>query len=285
MKLPLVMNVFYRFFADNFPEPYKPDTRGLYNKLNKIVTYGYKNRDIFTAIDFEINSQCNLECSYCPSSFKNGRGENYMSEDTYRKVIDDLALMNYKGRVSPHFFGEPLLDKRLPKLIGYARSKLAEADIVIHTNGIKLNESSYVELIKAGVSGFLVTQHTKKMPKVFLETFDKFKNDGKIILRSLNNKTLFNRAGTIDYEKSRKMTRCYYLSDEISITHKGNVVCTNDFHESHSFGNVNDTSLKDIWHSPYFKKIRTDVQKGIFELEMCKKCTGTSTLIKVMNID
>ncbi|WP_049590627.1 radical SAM/SPASM domain-containing protein [Acinetobacter baumannii] len=281
MKLPLVMNIFYRFAADNFPESYKPIARGLYNNINKIVTYGYKNRDIFTAIDFEINSQCNLECSYCPSSFRDGRGENYMSEDIYRKVIDDLELMNYKGRVSPHFFGEPLLDKRLPKLISYARSKLAQADIVIHTNGIKLNESNYIELIKAGVSGFLVTQHTKKMPKVFLETFDKFKNDGKIILRSLNNKTLFNRAGTVDYEKSRKMTRCYYLSDEISITHNGNVVCTNDFHESYIFGNVNNTSLKDIWLSPHFKKIRTDVRNGFFELDMCKKCVGLNKIATV----
>ena len=153
MKLPLVMNIFYRFAADNFPESYKPIARGLYNNINKIVTYGYKNRDIFTAIDFEINSQCNLECSYCPSSFRDGRGENYMSEDIYRKVIDDLELMNYKGGFLL-IFGEPLLDKRLPKLISYARSKLAQADIVIHTNGIKLNESNYIELIKAGVSGF-----------------------------------------------------------------------------------------------------------------------------------
>lgn len=196
-----------------------------------------------------------------------------MSEKIYKSVIDDLALMNYTGRLSPHFFGEPLLDKRLPKLIRYAREKLPKADIVIHTNGIKLNEKNYLELIKSGVSGFLVTQHTKKMPKSFLETFTKFKKDRKIILRSLNNRTLFNRAGTVEYEKSRKMIRCYYLSDEISITHNGNVVCTNDFHESHSFGNVSTESLKKIWQSSHFRKIRTEVKNGIFELEMCKKCT------------
>lgn len=285
MKLPLVMNTFYRLAADNFPESYKPTARGLYNKLNKILTYGFKDSDIFTAIDFEINSQCNLECSYCPSSFKNGRGENYMSEDTYRKVIDDLSAMNYRGRVSPHFFGEPLLDKRLPDLIRYTRTKLTKAAIVIHTNGIKLNENRYLELVKSGVSGFLVTQHTKKLPKSFLDVYEKYKSNNKIRLRSIQNKTLFNRAGSVDYEQSRKMKRCFYLSDEIAITHKGNVVCTNDFQETHSFGNINETSLIDIWRSDSFKKIRTDVKNGIFELDMCKKCTQTSELIPILSVE
>ncbi len=70
------------------------------------------------------------------------------------------------------------------------------------------------------------------------------------------------------------MKRCYYLSDEISITHTGNVVCTNDFSESHVFGNVNERDLLDIWNSEEFKAVRKDIRAGIFNLDMCKKCVG-----------
>lgn len=275
MRLPLVLNSFYRFFAQNTPEKIKPALRGWYNEINKILTYGFKNRDIFTALDFEINSHCNLECSYCPASFKDGRGNNLMPLDTFKKAIDDLSAINYSGRISPHFFGEPLLDERLPELMGYARNKLPKAKIIIHTNGIRLSKEKYDSCINAGVDGFLVTKHTKAMPKNIVSIIEsKYAKHGTLKIRSLDNITLFNRGGSVKPEKERKMKRCYYLSDEISITHTGNVVCTNDFGESHIFGNVNEKSLLDIWNSKEFKTIRKDIRAGVFNLEMCKKCVG-----------
>lgn len=275
MRLPLVLNSFYRFLAQNTPEKIKPTLRGWYNEINKILTYGFKNRDIFTALDFEINSHCNLECSYCPASFKDGRGNNLMPLDTFKKAIDDLSAINYSGRISPHFFGEPLLDERLPELMGYARNKLPKAKIIIHTNGIRLSKEKYDSCINAGVDGFLVTKHTKTMPKNIVSIIEsKYAKHGTLKVRSLDNITLFNRGGSVKPKKERKMKRCYYLSDEISITHTGNVVCTNDFGESHVFGNVNEKSLLDIWNSKEFKTIRKDIRAGVFNLEMCKKCVG-----------
>ena len=51
-------------------------------------------------------------------------------------------------------------------------------------------------------------------------------------------------------------------------------MCTNDFGENHVFGNVNDANLLDIWNDKEFKKVRKEIRKGIFNLEMCKKCVG-----------
>ncbi|EKZ6375164.1 SPASM domain-containing protein [Klebsiella aerogenes] len=275
MRLPLVLNSVYRFLAQNTPETIKPTLRGWYNEINKILTYGVKNRDIFTALDFEINSHCNLECSYCPASFKNGRGKNLMPVDTFKKAIDDLSKINYSGRISPHFFGEPLLDDRLPDLMRYVRGKLPKSKIIIHTNGIRLSKEKYDACIQAGVDGFLVTKHTATMPKNIVDIVNsKYAKHGTLRVRSLDNITLFNRGGSVKPKKERKMKRCYYLSDEISITHTGNVVCTNDFSESHVFGNVNERDLLDIWNSEEFKAVRKDIRAGIFNLDMCKKCVG-----------
>ncbi len=273
MKLPLVLNPLYRIIAQNMPEAIKPTLRGWYNLLNKILTYGYFNRDIFTAIDFEINSHCNLECSYCPTSFEGGRGKKYMDETMFKKVIDDLATINYSGRISPHFFGEPLLDKRLPTLMAYAREKLPKCQIIIHTNGIRLSKEIYDECMAAGVTGFLVTQHTSKVPRNVQRLVDeKYAKHGTLKVRSIDNLTLFNRGGSVKPEKSRKLKRCFYISDEISVTHLGNVLCTNDFHESTSFGNVKDKSIIEIWRGKEFRKMRQDVMSGKFELDMCKSC-------------
>ncbi len=275
MKLPLVMNSFYRIMAKETPELIKPRLRGFYNKINKILTYGFSKRDIFTAIDFEINSHCNLKCSYCPTSDNGGRGKNYMPIELFCKIINDLSLIKYQGRVSPHFFGEPLLDDRLPEMISYARSKLPNAEIVIHTNGVLLNKELYDKLINSGVSGFLVTKHTKNLPKSCTSLVnDKYAKNGTIKIRTLDGIALFNRSGTVRPIIERKMTSCSYLSDEISVTYTGDIVCTNDFHVTHSFGNVKNKNLIDIWDNEEFKKIRKSVFKGKFELDMCKKCVG-----------
>ncbi|AGB82753.1 arylsulfatase regulator (Fe-S oxidoreductase) [Serratia sp. FGI94] len=278
MRLPLVLNSFYRLMAQNMPEPIKPTLRGWYNAFNKVLTYGYKNRDIFTALDFEINSQCNLKCSYCPTSFNGGRGVNYMPEEVFRKAIDDLSAINYKGRISPHFFGEPLLDQRLPELMAYARKKLPNAEIIIHTNGLLLDKELYDRCMQAGVSGFLVTKHTKNLPKKLTSMVDSdYVKHGEIKIRSLDGLTLFNRGGTVKPKKERKMKHCHYVSDEISITYTGEVVCTNDYHITHSFGNVKEQSLLEIWHSEDFRRLRKEVRQGKFTLPMCRKCALNET--------
>lgn len=275
MRLPLVLNSFYRVFAQNIPEVIKPTLRGWYNEINKILTYGINRKDIFTALDFEINSQCNLECSYCPASFKDGRGKHLMPVETFKKAVNDLSKINYSGRISPHFFGEPLLDERLPELMAYARKKLPNAEIIIHTNGIRLSKEKYDACMSSGVTGFLVTKHTKTMPKNIVEIVDsKYAKHGTIKVRSIDHLTLFNRGGSVKPKNERKMTNCYYISDEISITHSGNVVCTNDFMETHVFGNVNESDLLEIWNSEEFRKVRKEVRKGVFKLDMCKKCVG-----------
>ena len=52
----------------------------------------------FTTI--ETTTHCNRRCSYCPNSvFERGSKENTQLIDTalFRKIIDDLAEMGYKG--------------------------------------------------------------------------------------------------------------------------------------------------------------------------------------------
>ncbi len=55
----------------------------------------------------------------------------------------------------------------------------------------------------------------------------------------------------------------------------GEVVCTNDFHITESFGNVRTQHLlRDIWWGDRFTTLRARLRNGHFDLEVCKKCSG-----------
>ena len=82
-----------------------------------------------------------------------------MPEGMFKKIIDELRGVNYRGKIYPSFYGEPLLDNRLASFIEYAHKTLPEARIVIYTNGDLLDKSKLEELYKAGAEYFIVTLH------------------------------------------------------------------------------------------------------------------------------
>ena len=99
----------------------------------------------FTTCTVETYSRCNRKCVFCYNSDAYPEREHgTMSEETYMKLIDDLARLHFRGRLSPHFYGEPLLDTRLPELISYAKKRCPNCYILVSTNGDFLTE----ELLK-----------------------------------------------------------------------------------------------------------------------------------------
>lgn len=274
MRLPYLLNPIYRFARIATPEHIKPTLRGWYNILNKKATYS--RTDIFTALDIETNTHCNLQCSYCPVS-EFDRGIQYMPTEMFKKIIDDVAAFPfvYQGRISPHFYGDPLLDERLPELMRYTRTKLPKAQIIIHTNGIRLTTENYRALISAGIEGLLITRHTKHVPKGVIDILKNEKNAHRYItIQTLEHVGLFNRGGSKLVREPHVARRCYYLSDEIAIDYRGYVVCTNDFFVRESFGNVAKRSLADIWWDSQFVETRKRLRSGDLCLQHCRESLG-----------
>jgi 8-amino-3,8-dideoxy-alpha-D-manno-octulosonate transaminase len=158
-----------------------------------------------------------------------------------------------------------------------AREKVPGAALIIHTNGTKLTRKLYRELIEVGVDGFIITRHAPKWPANVLEIVNNEADAGTFIrMHDFDGKVLYNRGGTVKPKLERTLRRCFLLSDEIAITHNGEVVCTNDFHVTESFGNVNTQHLlRDIWWGERFTNTRARLRSGQFDLEVCKKCSGT----------
>jgi len=206
----------------------------------------------FMVVEVETTTACNRRCSYCPNSrFDRGllKNKKLMPTRLFFKLIDELSEINFKGSLHPHFYGEPLLDERLPGLVKYARLKLPKADITIFTNGDLLTPKIKENLIKAGVDNFVIKKSQEDL------------------------KSLSNRGGLLDYSGGTRFKYCSFPSKFVVIDYAGNVIlCCNDYFSSVKFGNINNEKLMDIWNKPNYRRVRRDLRKGIFNLEICKNC-------------
>ncbi len=239
----------------------------------------YRTTDMFKAVEIETISVCNRRCVYCPVRYYK-RESKLMNEKLFKKIIDDLSKINFSGRISPHFYGEPLLDKRLPRLMKYVKRKLPECKIIIFTNGDFLNKETFHNLINSGVDKFLITQHGEKMSVNMSNLFKEVNwlQKRKYIhyrVYTMENTDLSNRGGLVDPTNMIKMKLCPLPSDIVVVDYNGHVIlCCNDYFSQHVFGDTNKENLIDIWNKPIWKKVRHDLMTGKFDWEICKICVG-----------
>jgi len=233
----------------------------------------YKDSSIFNHVEIEINSKCNRKCVYCPNS-KYNRGNNYMKEALYEKIINDLQVIKFKGLLSTHFYGEPLLHPKLTSLIEYTKKKLPDCKLKIFTNGDFLTKKIYMSLVKAGVDEFLITAHDSNALSKSKKLKMLLKDKSRIIIQTIDGVYKMNRGGLLDI-KPGKIECCNYPSKYLVINYKGEVVlCCNDYFCKYVFGDLKKEDIINIWNKKEFQKVRTELKSGIFKFEICKKCIG-----------
>lgn len=258
---------------------YKKRVKHILRQLDSLIKY---NRlDHFSSVDAENIAACNRRCSYCPnSSFDRGlmKHKRLMDIKVFHKIVDELSEMNFRGRITPNFYGEPLLDKRLPELMAYARRKLPRANITVFTNGDFLTLKLYKRLIEAGVDNFIISQHGPTMPAGVKEVMDYRKENREDFVRIRykvmeDTSCLLNRGGLVRSKNIIKKKRCFKGAETLTIDYAGNVLlCCNDYLGSVKFGNAGNEGLLEVWNKPEYKKIRKELERGIARFDICKKC-------------
>lgn len=242
----------------------------------------YGTSDFFNDLNIEINTSCNRRCSYCPNSvLERGliNNEQLMDAALFRKVIDDLAEIDWDGRISPHFYGEPLLDKRLLEFVTYVRDRLPHAKTVLLSNGDILSPDKYDRLVEAGVKAFQITEHGKK-PKpgmaALLQRQSEKPGPAPLEYVKFEQETpLYNRGGLVEVATVASEPRCVQPQNPLVIDWQGNVVlCCNDYHSEITFGNVAEENLIKIWHSQRFTETRKSLKLGDYDFAICRRCVG-----------
>ena len=277
----------YRKGMELVPPGIKPAIRMASYDITNLLEY--RTRDMFKSVAIETTSVCNRRCGFCPNSDDELRGkipQQEMEMELYKKIVEDLAEVEFKGSVSLQHFGEPLLDSQLEERISFTREHLPEAYIMLRTNGDFLTPLRYEALVRAGIDEVFVTDYSaegrtsKPIEKMreYLEQHPGMRS--KITIRK-GIKTLSNRGGLVPIpedkvakdDKTPTVGRCIQESYTLNIDVKGNVVmCSNDYLGQHRFGSVEEEPIMAIWKKPAFKTTREQHKRGVFYEEMCKKC-------------
>lgn len=206
-----------------------------------------------------------------------------MQESLFYQIIDSLLAFdpNYSGKISPHLYGEPLLDERLEEFILYCKEKFPKASVELFTNGCFLNLDRYLSLKQAGVDIFRISQHEPTPPPTLMETLSRIQADyPELYTVAYNVEYLseykMNRGGLIDVATlplpDKHFARCVTYRDLTIDVHGNVILCCNDYFGKHVFGNLNDNSVQYIWESPDYCEIRNQLFFGLLPLSICQSC-------------
>ncbi|MGD9153426.1 MAG: radical SAM protein [Gammaproteobacteria bacterium] len=121
-----------------------------------------KKKNLFCRVEIEINTNCNRCCVYCPNAKHRQQEPKYMEMWLFKKIIDELGTLKFNGRLSYHFYNEPLLHPNIEEFVSYTEKIMPNIDQVLYTNGDFLTDMKYKLLIAAGINHFAVTDHGNK---------------------------------------------------------------------------------------------------------------------------
>ncbi|MCL5125259.1 MAG: SPASM domain-containing protein [Deltaproteobacteria bacterium] len=249
-------------------------------------------------------SWCNRSCDFCPSQ-KFQRKPHLMPLDTYRRILDELAALNFCGRFSPFLQCEPLLDKRLPELVSMARETLPKAKLLIQSNGDMLTAQKGIALFEAGLHKLVIncydnkqnrlkhldliaTEITTKNPNVRYVMGNFFKMIRPERSNSIKQEIVIedkthwtkdgqeNWAGNvpgIHLQRKSMKAWCFRPFNQLYVHHNGNVVlCCCDWKGDVVFGNVLDKSLVEIFSGPLATTYRKNLNEKNRQMKLCDVC-------------
>ena len=86
-----------------------------------------------------ITDVCNLNCSYCFANRFVNKNENHITKDAFLRILDFIETAKTKEHIGL-IGGEPTLHPDFMDLLSILNSRDEIDDVVVFTNGIKINE-------------------------------------------------------------------------------------------------------------------------------------------------
>lgn len=228
----------------------------------------------------ETCSMCNRKCKFCPVACY-PRPRRLMPRGLYTKVIDELQEAGFAGRIGLHSYNEPLLDRRLPRLISYAREQLPGATIMLSTNGDLLTMGRWQELRQAGLDYAWVSQYDGRIndnvANIMKSLPPQERKEFRVSVFSAFTNT---RAGLIEYMKQVQIplrADCLRPSFQMVIAYDGKVpICCQDYLAREVMGDVNKESLTGIWKNEKFQNARRQLRRKDRSFSaVCSNCNAS----------
>lgn len=237
---------------------------------------------LFEHIKIQTNNTCTRKCPYCYfGNIKDKYQNNVLSSDVFYKMIDELASINYDGRIGLFEINEPLTDPRIFDFVGYVSKKIPKAWNMLISNGDLLNVENLEKLVVAKLDQLCISVYDQKTMDKLMQIKEVRPDLFKIVevMNFINGNFIDNRGGNIDYKdapntKDYLHNPCERIHKLLYVRPNGNVVsCFSDFYEVNVLGNVYQDTLQNIWFGEKFTNFRKELDNGRRQIShLCTNC-------------
>lgn len=253
------------------------------NIYNHVRSINCEDLPLFKEIEIETLNRCNGKCSFCPVNATQPQREYAkMTSELFYSIINQLAELDYSGKISLFSNNEPFLDERIVEFQKYIREKLPKAKCCLYTNGTLLTLDLYLEIIKY-LDLLVIDDYSndRSLSENIREISDYISNDIELkrkttISLRLQDEVLSSRGGSAPNKKKGKLTpcSCWLPFSQAIVRPTGEMsLCCNDPLGKMTLGDLRKDSILDAWDSDKRIEICKELQKnGRKNLELCKNC-------------
>jgi MoaA/NifB/PqqE/SkfB family radical SAM enzyme len=260
-------------------------------------------------VQIESTNICNAKCVFCPRDDMHRR-QGIMTLDLYKKIVDECVALGIT-HVRVHNYGEPFVDRRLVEKVRYAKQKgiqevgmisngsliteevargmidagLDAINISVDASGKEVFESTRIGLkydkVIANIERLvrIRAESGKHRPKLIL-SFVRQNNSAdeqafiehwRKIADKIHITDLHNWGGTLNQESDVNYP-CYRPWLTFTVLWDGRVsLCCADFDGHTILGDMNTSSIKDIWNNERFLSVRREhLESG--GPDVCRSC-------------
>lgn len=265
-------------------------------KIRKITLAGGGGIEL---IEIETVNRCNGTCSFCPvNAHEPQRKYAKMTDELFRKIIDELSEIKYSGIISLYSNNEPFLDERIIEFHKYAHEKLPYAYFRLYTNGLPLTFSKFMEIMpfldELRIDNYNDKKefNTPELEKIYsyLQENEEIRRRVTFDFRLLN-EVLSSRGGLASNKKNADNKRladvvCPLPFRQFVIRPTGEIsLCCNDALGKYTLGDLNTQNIQEIWHSEKYDAVRREmIANGRKNLTLCRDCDSIFLPVSVADM-
>jgi radical SAM protein with 4Fe4S-binding SPASM domain len=260
-------------------------------------------------VQIESTNICNAKCVFCPRDEMHRR-QGIMSFELFTKIVDECAELGIT-HIRVHNYGEPFVDRRLVEKVRYAKQKgiqevgmisngslITEAvargmidagldaiNISVDASGKEVFESTRIGLkydkVIANIERLVRVraESGRRRPKLIL-SFVRQNNSAdeqafiehwRKVADKIHITDLHNWGGTL-HQQSDVNYPCYRPWLTFTVLWDGRVsLCCADFDGHTILGDMNSSSIKDIWNNQRYRQVRREhLESG--GPDVCRAC-------------
>ncbi len=232
---------------------------------------------LFVNIAIETNSFCNRGCDFCPVGHAR-RPVKQMPEAMFENILQQLVTLQYVGNICLHWYNEPLADKRIVAWIAKARLACPQSLIYFASNGDLLTPKLLDAVVDAGLDLMRISQYDGAIQPNMQAILDAGQHLKHMHVSVKTEPDLWNSRGgslpkLVVLQEPMK-ERCIRPDEQLVIDARGEVpLCVNDYFGSYRIGNVEQTSLVDLWNHPALVQAREYLRQADHtQIAVCRAC-------------